>query len=126
LKKFTAKVFFDEDELIFKEQVLQKMDQNNEGVTPRETILDLSEPKTFELAKEIEKAKIQYKEKRLQAKFEEAKEKFEITSLLKMMADSIKEQYLTAAMVARLAFKAVKRLKPKRKQKQLKEKKSGN
>ena len=130
LKRFTADVFFDSEEKVFKEEVLRKMDENSDGeVILRETVLDLSDPETFELDKEIEAAKIRYKEKRLQAKFEEAKVKFDFMGLAKMAVDSIKEHYFTATMMTKLAFRAIKHLKPgkksRNKQKQI-EKKSGS
>jgi Zn-dependent protease with chaperone function len=125
LKKFTAQVFFDADELIFKEEVKRKLDDSSDEVEMKEITLDLSDPVTFNLAKEIEQEKIKYKEKRLQAKFEQARVKFDIPAITKLVINSFKEHYLTASMMTKLAFTALKHLKPKKRAKKLEHKKSG-
>ena len=127
LRKFISQVFFDEEERVFKEEIQKKIDEQGDvDVIVKETVLDLSDPQTFNIAKEIEKTKIKYKEKRIQAKLEEAKVKFDFFNLAKIAVNSLKDHYLTVAMASRVAFKAIKYLRPKKKNKKMiKEKKSG-
>jgi len=118
MRRLTSNKFFKPDERVFKEEVLRKTDEDSEGeVIIRETVLDLSDPHSFELAKEIEEAKIRYKEKRIQAKLNEAKIKFDLRTMAKNAFDSFRTQYFTVSTVAKLAFKAIGHIKRKRKPK---------
>ena len=128
LKRYTSHIFFDDDERVFKEEIKKRDDESGDvDVIVKETVLDLSDPETYKIAKEIEETKIRFKEKMIQSKMEEAKEKLDFFSLTKMAVNSIKEHYFTATMATKLAFRALKHLKPKRrkKMKELEQKKPG-
>ena len=127
LKRVSTRVFFDEDKPVFKQKIKKAINESGkEEIILKETILDLSDPATFRLAKEMELAKIKHKEKLLQDKFEKAKETFDLANITKAVFDSFKEKIISTATLAKLTYTSIKMLTKRRKKSKKEEKKMIN